>query len=368
MRAGLPRLRCGVPHDGFDIDRVVSRQSLVGTRPLIGTASCDRGHRVTSDLETHMEERAPVTSNEEKPNKSIDAPAGIDCVVIGAGPAGLTAAIYLRRFRRDVRVVDAGDSRALAIRRSRNVPGFAGGIGGAALLNQMRAQLHEFGGEVQQGTVQRLELRTGGMFAVWVDDAVLLSRAVILSTGVKDRWPDLPGAEAVLNAGLLRQCPVCDGYEHSGQSIGVLGNSPHGVREANFLCHFSKNIWFIEIEGCPGASDFAPALREARLRRMPGFARHLAMTPDGKVFVSTDDGSGRRFDVLYAALGTDPCSRLAKSLGARIDGLGNVVTNAQGLTSVPNLYAAGDVVSALDQIAVAVGHGAIAATAVHNVL
>lgn len=319
-------------------------------------------------METQMKGSAQVTSSEEESIETCDVPAAIDCVVIGAGPAGLTAAIYLRRFRRDVRVVDAGDSRALAIKRSHNVPGFPGGIGGAALLNQMRAQLHEFGGEVQQGTVQRLELRTDGLFAVWVDDAVLFSRAVILCTGVQDRWPDLPGVESVRAADLLRQCPVCDGYEHSGQCIGVLGNSPHGVSEANFLCHFSKNIWFIEIEGGRGASNFAPALREARLRRMPGLARHLAMTPDRKVFVSTDDGSGRRFDVLYAALGTDPCSRLARSLGARIDGLGNVVTNANGLTSVHNLYAAGDVVSALDQIAVAVGHAAIAATAVHNAL
>lgn len=315
-----------------------------------------------------MQESALASVPGEQTTEGVDATACVDCVVVGAGPAGLTAALYLRRFMRSVHVIDAGGSRARAIKRAHNVPGFPGGIGGAALLSKMQVQLHEVGGEVHTGMVQRIELRADDRFAVWVENAALLCRAVILCTGVADRWPDLPGMAEVFAADLLRQCPVCDGYEYRDQCIGVLGNSPHGVREAAFLGHFSKNIWFVEIEGGPGASNFAPALREARMRRMPGLARHLAVTPDGKVFVSTDDGSGRRFDVLYAGVGTDPCSRLARSLGARIDGLGNVVTNAHGLTGVHNLYAAGDVVSALDQIAVAVGHAAIAATAVHNAL
>lgn len=315
-----------------------------------------------------MEDSALVTPDREQDVPTVDASADVDCVVVGAGPAGLTAALYLRRFLRSVCVIDAGGSRALAITRAHNVPGFPGGVSGIALLQRMRDQLRVFGGEVQAGVVQRIELQTNGRFRVWMDDDALICRAVILCTGVADRWPDIAGAAEVLAADLLRQCPVCDGFEHTGQCIGVLGNSPHGVGQASFLSHFSKNVWFIEVEGGPGAGEFTPALREVHMRRVPGVAQHLAITPDSKVFVSMDDGSGRRFDVLYAGLGADPNSRLARILGARIDARGNVVPDAHGLTSVPNLYAAGDVVSALDQIAVASGHAAIAATALHNAL
>lgn len=94
----------------------------------------------------------------------------------------------------------------------------------------------------------------------------------------------------------------------------------------------------------------------------------MAVSQDHKAFVTMDDASGHRFDVLYAALGVDPRTQLDAPLGALFDERGYLVTDSHCRTSVANLYAAGDVVSALDQISVVVRHAAVAATTVHNIL
>jgi thioredoxin reductase (NADPH) len=290
----------------------------------------------------------------------------LDCVVVVGGPAGLTAGLYLRRFHRNVRVVDAGGGRARRISRSHNVAGFPEGIGGPMLLQRMKRHLEQVGGKVTLDTVKDIQRRRDGLFAIELTHDLLWARNIILCTGVKDRLPALPGTTAVEAADLLRYCPVCDGYEHTGKRIGVIGNSIHGVREAAFLRRFSRDTWFIELDG--GAEDLDVAIHEAGVRRLSGVARHLAVDHDHQVVVTMDNADAHHFDVLYAGLGVDPCTQLAAQLGAELDGTGCLVTDAHGCSTVKNLYAAGDVVSALDQIGVAIGHAAIAATAVHNLL
>lgn len=289
-----------------------------------------------------------------------------DCVVVGGGPAGLTAGLYLRRFHRNVRVVDAGGGRARRVTRSNNVAGFPEGIGGAMLLQRMKRHLEQVGGKVTLDTVEDIQRGRDGLFAIGLTHDLLWSRNVIVCTGVKDRLPALPGIAAVESADLLRYCPVCDGYEHTRRRIGVIGNSIHGVREAAFLRNFSSDVCFIGTEDA--AEDLSAAVREVGLRQVSGVAQRFAVDPDRQALVMTDDSLVHRFDVLYAALGVDPCTQLAAKLGAQLDGTNSLVTDAHCCTSVKNLYAAGAVVRALDQINVAVGHAAIAATAVHNTL
>ena len=293
----------------------------------------------------------------------------LDCLVIGAGPAGLAAALYLRRYHRTIRIVSLPDSRALKIDRSHNVPGFPAGISGRDLLNRLHRQLAAFGGQVQEAAVTELRRDGQGGFVAQAGVEPLAARRVLLATGVEDVEPALPGIDALLRQSRLRQCPICDGHEHSGQRIAVLGRGDHGAREALFLRRFSERIVLFDLQ----AGDPVPDARRQQLAQAG--IQCLAVMPAaaeigraGQVRLRLGDGAVHEADVVYAALGSRPRNALARELGAALDLRGNVVTDAHLRTSVPGLYAAGDVVSALDQIAVAHGHAAIAATAIHNSL
>lgn len=290
----------------------------------------------------------------------------LDCLVVGAGPAGLTAAIYLRRFHREIVVVDAGDSRARRIPESNNYPGFPDGINGEALLARLHRQLVHMRGDVQPGTVTMLG-RAEGLFVAQTDRRTLRARTILLATGVQDREPRLPGVAALSRKGLLRQCPICDAFEFTGSRIGVIGDDAHCMREALFLRHYSPHILILCIDG---DTDLDAGQRsKLQANDIPCLISHASEVREaegGGVIVRMSDGTEHRFDVLYAAMGSNPNSKLAADLGATLDKRGNVIVDAHCRTSVPGLYAAGDVVSGLDQIAVATGHAAIASTAIHN--
>ena len=140
----------------------------------------------------------------------------LDCLVVGGGPAGLSAAIYLARFRRRFRVIDGGLSRAATIPLSHNHPGFPDGIGGPALLARMRRQAEVYGARIDSGLVEGLERRRGDdtfVAAVGNDGEVVRARTVLLATGVMDIEPDLPDVLGAVRRGLVRHCPICDAYE-----------------------------------------------------------------------------------------------------------------------------------------------------------
>jgi thioredoxin reductase (NADPH) len=292
----------------------------------------------------------------------------LDCLVIGAGPAGLVAALYLRRFQRTIRLVSLPDSRALKIERSNNVPGFPHGISGSELLQRLRQQLATVDGELITAAVTGLR-RDGAGFVAEVDGELLAARTVLLATGIEDIEPALPGVHELKRRARLRHCPICDGHDHRGQRIAVLGRGDHGAREALFLQRFSGRVVLFDMR----ADDPVPEQRRAQLARAGIALVHAAPTAAGfgaaeQVQLIRADGTVHETDVVYAVLGCRPRTALARDLGAALDVRGNIVTDAHLRASVPGLYAAGDVVSALDQIAVAHGHAAIAATAIHNSL
>lgn len=269
-----------------------------------------------------------------------------DCLIVGAGPAGLTAAIYLRRFLRSICVVDSNESRANKIPLSRNYPGFPEGINGKELLTLLRAQLGEFGGVVTRGTVTRLQRTAEGHFSAECAERKLEARTVLLATGVVDVEPAIPGYEQVKDSGLVRFCPVCDGYEFTDERVGVIGSGEHGRREYDFIRGFSERVTYVGLDSGP---------------------KPLRISCDhGSLRIELADGSDKHFDVVYCALSCKVRSTLALDLGASHDELNCCIVNSHQETSIEGLFAAGDVVSGLDQLAVATGHAAIAATAIHN--
>ena len=290
-----------------------------------------------------------------------------DVVIVGAGPAGLTAATYLGRFRRKVLILDGGPSRAAWIPQSHNTPGFAGGVSGPALLEQMGDQASLYGAERRSARAKTLT-RTADGFALTVEDAgaqaaTLDARFVLLATGVVDRLPPLDDIDAAIRAARVRMCPICDAYEAIDQKIAVLGQDDLGAREAAFLTTYSKDVTLLHLGDASALSD--PARLTARgVDVRPIALADLKVSAEAVVLDGPD--GGRSFDCLYLALGCEMQSRLAVGWGAAHDADGNLLVNAHQETSIDGLYAAGDVVRGLNQIAVAAAEAAIAATDIHK--
>jgi thioredoxin reductase (NADPH) len=289
-----------------------------------------------------------------------------DCLIIGGGPAGLTAAIYLARFRLRTIVVDAGRSRAALIPCTNNHAGFPQGIGGKELLARMRQQAHRFDVEVRDAYVGTLEKVADG-FVADTGSGSVMARSVLLATGITNLAPKMPAEihDTALSQGRVRYCPVCDGYEASGQRIAVIGTGARGTKEAEFLRSYSNNITLVAPHG-PHELDTAERdrLNSIAVTIIDGPARDFELTAERIGFVCA---AGKCwFDTIYPALGSEIHSELAIGLGADCSYDGCIRVDTHQSTSVPGVFAAGDVVLGLDQISHAMGEAGIAATAMRN--
>ncbi|HYC42203.1 MAG TPA: NAD(P)/FAD-dependent oxidoreductase [Noviherbaspirillum sp.] len=290
----------------------------------------------------------------------------LDCIIIGAGAAGLTAATYLARFRRRFVVLDGGTSRLLLVPTSHNYPGYVGGVHGKDLLARLRAQVAEYGVDVTTGSVDTLERLPDGSFLARATTGEWHARTVILATGVADVEPELPEVKQALAAGFLRYCPICDGFEASGRKVAIVGRGNGGLSEALFVRHYTPDITLLSVRG-PIELDEEERLRidRAGLRVVHEPVSELVYGDDG-LRAQFGDGTQERFDVVYSALGTMANSGLGRLLGSEASPDGCLVVDAHQQTAVDGLYAAGDIVAGLNQITVAMGQAAIAATAIHN--
>jgi thioredoxin reductase (NADPH) len=170
----------------------------------------------------------------------------IDCLIIGAGPAGLTAATYLGRFNRNTLVIDGGKSRAAQIPESHNHPGFAG-IAGPALLAAMRHQAGRYGARFEHGEVTALEHSDDGYLASFErtdgrGSGEVRAERVLLATGLTDAAPDLPGLDQAVANALIRYCPICDGFEATDANLAVYGPFPDARNKALFLRTYTRRV------------------------------------------------------------------------------------------------------------------------------
>ncbi|HEY0113294.1 MAG TPA: NAD(P)/FAD-dependent oxidoreductase [Allosphingosinicella sp.] len=288
-----------------------------------------------------------------------------DCLIIGGGPAGLTAAIYLTRFHLTAKLVDAGKSRASWIPCTHNHAGYPGGISGKDLLARMKEQAQMYGASIVTSRVTRLDVVEGGFRAEWGEGSVT-ARKVLLATGITNRRPPMDEElhDEALARGLIRYCPICDGYEVTDKKVGVIGSGSHGVAEAVFIRGFTTDITLIAPDKAHDLSAEDQAkLREYGIKAIDGPAFAVA-AHDECIVVDTAEGH-HTFDSVYPALGSDIHTELALQVGAELKE-GTLVVDSHQRTSVPGLYAAGDVVLGLDQISHAMGEGGVAATTMRN--
>jgi len=293
-----------------------------------------------------------------------------DCIIIGAGPAGLTAAIYLARFHLSIRLFDCGSSRAALIPRTHNHAGYPGGISGKDLLARMLEQAESFGARRELAEVSAI-VPDGDTFEVRVGQGgpAFRARTVLLATGVVNNRPDMPREDhdAALARGLIRYCPICDGYEVTDKRVGVIGTGDHGMREALFLRGYTADVTLI----APGAAhDLDDSCRQrldyAGIAHVDGPCTPIRVS--GSAIQVSTPGGELRFDSIYPALGSKIRSGLAVAAGARASEDGCLEVDDHQRTSVPGLFAAGDVVKGLDQISHAMGEAGVAATTIRNLL
>jgi len=296
-----------------------------------------------------------------------------DTLIIGGGPGGLSAAIYLRRFTRNIVLVDKGNSRAAWIPVSHNYPGFPDGINGKLLLDQLRCQLGNYDGRVIPGEVTDLRLEDGLFVADSVDEAgdvtVLRAHTVLLASGVADAGLPVERWEEAVAAGAVRLCPVCDGYDVIDKRIAVATSEVNPVGHALFMRSFSTDVLLFE------RADESAVNDEERRQLQAANVRHIAspllgvtLTDDLRPVMHTRDGENYVCDVFYPMLGETARSGLAAKLGAETVECDKLVVDEHCRTTVPGLFAIGDVTRGLNQIAVATGQAAIAATTIHNTL
>lgn len=291
----------------------------------------------------------------------------LDCLIIGGGPAGLTAAIYLARFHLDILVVDGGKSRASWIPCSHNHAGFPEGINGKELLRLMREQAQKYGARIETEQVTKLERGEDGIFTATWGSGCERARTVLLATGITNRRPPMDEDlhDEALSGGLIRYCPICDGYEVTDKKIGVIGSDSHGVAEAIFIRSYTPDVTLIAPDAALdlGKED-QEKLKKASIHCVDGPAQAVAIT--GKCIVVDTAEGHYTFDSVYPALGSDTHTQLGEMVGARIADDGCFLCDDHQRTSVDGLYAAGDVVHGLDQISHAMGEGGVAATTIRN--
>ncbi|SFU54447.1 NAD(P)/FAD-dependent oxidoreductase [Nitrosospira multiformis] len=315
---------------------------------------------------------------------NLKSPGVVDCLIIGAGPGGLTAAIYLARFRRNIAIVDSGFSRAALIPTTHNCPGFPMGISGKEFLNRLRLQAAQYGVEVQAGEVMRLK-QVENFFEAHVSNSansgtsrhrgeggsggmsIIRAITILLATGTADLRLDTKHWKTCIQKGLIRLCPVCDAYEAKDQNIALISSSPReGVKHALFLRTYSRNVTLLYHAKAELTSGEKRRLRKVNVEVIEDVLGSLHITGESKPSVRLSNGEELQFDVIYPMLGESPRSQLAVQLGARCNRQGKLIVDRHQRTTVAGVYAVGDVVDELNQISVAAAHAAIASTDIQN--
>ncbi|MBD0371986.1 MAG: NAD(P)/FAD-dependent oxidoreductase [Pyrinomonadaceae bacterium] len=299
-----------------------------------------------------------------------------DCIVVGAGPAGLSAALFLARYRRRVLTFHNSSPRNLY---SHGVHGFLGhhGITPVELLARGRDEVLMHGGLVVEGCVTGAEKVGDELFRVTTGDEEKVvetfeTRRLLLATGLRDLTPDCPGFKDFYGVTVFH-CPDCDGFEVTGKRVAVLGSGRETVGFTLNLLTWTDKLTLItdghgrELTGEHRAklAEFDIAVTDRRIKRLEGNVEEHKL----ERVCFEDDGDALAADALFFNLGTIPASNLHAMLGCKLDEeCGLIWVDDEQQTSVAGVYAAGDITPRSQLAVVAAAEGAMAAVHVHKSL
>ena len=291
-----------------------------------------------------------------------------DVAIIGGGPAGLTAAQWLGRYLRRVVLVDSGDPRNW---KTRGINGYLGlpGVTPAALRGAGRDEARRWGAELIDGCVESVVRAGDERFRATLESGrVIESRRLLLAYGVKDIWPDIPGLEHCYGE-TAYHCPDCDGQETRNRKTAVVGVGRKAVGLALDLAN-----WTRELVVCTNGHDpdlSAPLLAQLDSLNIPVLTTRVKrmVNTDGRLTgLELEDGMLLDCERLFFAIGHYPADDLAQRLGCERNDEGCVVVDDRYETTVPDVYAAGDITPGTQIALAAAASGARAAVAIHHSL
>jgi thioredoxin reductase (NADPH) len=291
-------------------------------------------------------------------------------VIIGSGPAGLTAALYAARANLAPLVIEGLEAggQLMMTTEVENFPGFRDGIMGPDLMAAMREQAERFGAEMRTGNVSAVDLQVRP-FQVTVGEETVLARTLIVSTGASARLLGVPSERRLMGHG-VSTCATCDGFFFRGSPIAVVGGGDSALEEANFLTRFASHVTLIHRRD---------TLRAAKVMQDKAFANpKISFEWDSEVVDAIDDGQGAvsafrlrnlktgatkdlRIDGLFVAIGHTPNTSLFVGQ-LDMDANGYLVTRDGAKTNIPGVFACGDVQDSIYRQAItAAGSGCMAA-------
>ncbi len=289
-----------------------------------------------------------------------------DVAIVGGGPAGLSCALWLGRYRRRVRVFDTGEPRNRPAWGVHGYPGIADPPP-LELRALMRQQATDAGAEHGIAEIIRIEGEKDAFQLHTADGAIVLARRIVLAYGLRDFVPDVPGIREFYGHSVYH-CPDCDGPSVQDGNAGVIGHDQHAVALALYLLTWTDRVTILANGETPDFSAPARALldeqkiavRTDRIMALRGENGCLqeAVTGDG----------GIALDAIFFHLGSEPRSPLAADSGCDMDDEGYIAVDNGQQTSIPGLYAAGDLAGHPHLAVTAAAEGVRAALAIHRSL
>lgn len=300
-----------------------------------------------------------------------------DVVMVGAGPSALAAAVYTTREDIDTTLYEKATIGGLAAITDLvdNYPGFAEGISGMQLASQLQAQAERFGAHIDFGDISALR-RDGNEIELTVDGKPVHAKAVLIATGSDYKKLGIPGEAEYYGRG-VHYCATCDGAFYREKRLVVVGGGNSAVQEAIFLTRFTTHIDLLVRSTLKASEVLQHELQkfvdEGKISVHYGVVPNEIVTEDAKVVRvdATKDGEKVSYetDGVFVFIGLKPNTQFLVDSGVELDEVGLVKTDLKLATTVPGVFASGDVRSgATMQIASAVGEGATAALSIREYL
>ena len=300
---------------------------------------------------------------------AVDVAGPLDVAIVGGGPAGLTASIWLARYLHSVVVVDSGDPRNW---ETRGINGFLGhpNIRPAQLRGRGRDEARDCGVRLVDAVCDRVTRLDDDRFELTLSDGQSLqARRLLLAIGLKDVWPDLPGLERVYGS-TAHVCPDCDGYECHDQKVAVIGSGRKAVGMALNLSTWTRDV-IICTNGEPANLDLPEYCDKLDALNIPVIEYPISCVDHSGSRVQSltfESGLALDCDKIFFAIGQYPADDLGAQLGCERDSGGHIIVDDAYHTSVRNCFAAGDIVPGPQLAIAAASDGAIAALAIHKSL